>query len=79
MEATTFRVRELEPTRRKALESVLGKALSDGDSVEIRVEAGPAGLPDWLDVYKGLSEEEIADIEATFRPRMPFSREPEAP
>ena len=79
MEATSFKVHELEPARRHALESVLGKALADGASVEIRVESELPALPEWLHVYKGLTDEEIADIEATFHPRMRLSRNFESP
>jgi len=72
------KVSEIEPQDREALEHVLGTRLLDDQQIVIRVldnsvghNAGetkeptpPRSLPAWCNVYKGLSDDEIADAES---------------
>ncbi len=82
MESVTRNVRDIDGSDRRALEHVLGRQLSDNERVLIQVvppggEAATAAqaadsapsdqLPDWCNVYEGLSENEIDDLEAISR------------
>jgi hypothetical protein len=72
-------VREIEPFERQTLEHMLGQPLIEGQQIIINLIDGnvatpdnltPAQLaasklPDWCDVYRGLSDNEIADIESS--------------
>ena len=68
-------VRDIEPYDRQALERVLGRRLHDAEQVVIDVVGAPSPaptdgtrtghlLPDWCDVYAGLSDAEIDEIES---------------
>lgn len=79
-------VRQMSDAERKALELVLGQALRDDDRVTIDVAQAPAAtskeiphaqteeeVPDSWNVYRGLSDAEIDEIEASFQ-RLDFGR-----
>ena len=74
---------------RQALEHVLGRQLTENQRVIIRVETMPTQplardetadndpelkLPDWCDVYAGLTDEEIAEIEKIALTRADMTR-----
>ena len=78
-------VRDIELENRNALEHVLGHKLNENQRViiqvvsptkEVAVENGTDGtrLPDWCDVFAGLSDEEIAEIESVIRQRSDLTR-----
>lgn len=79
-------VRQLSDAERKTLELVLRKPLRDDDRVTIDVAQAPAAsnegvsqvqteeeVPDSWNVYRGLSDAEIDEIEASFQ-RLDFGR-----
>ena len=73
METVVHNIRDLGDNERSAAEQLVGHALRDDHQIIIQVVAGngfPAEapslgdtLPDWCDVYEGLTDVEIADIE----------------
>ncbi len=81
MESVTLNVNEIGTSDRLVLERVLGKPLSENQKLVIQIlsangtkaaasnspHAGTAtnGLPEWCNVYEGLSDEEIASIESS--------------
>ena len=89
MTEVTRNVTEIAPADRQALEHVLGAPLMDGQQVMLRVaspgvlDEGAANgehdtdddtLPEWCNVYEGLSDQEIADIEAIMLTRADLTR-----
>lgn len=87
MEEITRNVTEIEPADRQALEHVLGRPLHDHQTVVVRVVSphvpeGPQTngdqatlddeLPEWCNVYEGLSDDEIAAIEKITLTRAKF-------
>ena len=76
----TMNVGEIDRDQRRALEGILGKPLSAGEQVTIRVVEAPQAseapiatpsLPDYCNVFDGLSDQEVADLEATIFDRSP--------
>ncbi|MBW3540007.1 MAG: hypothetical protein KY476_07050 [Planctomycetes bacterium] len=81
METVVRHVRDLSAADRQALERVVGQALHVNEQVAIRILSGsspvsvpepteasterPAELPEWCNVYEGLTDEEIDRIEAS--------------
>jgi hypothetical protein len=75
MELITRHTRDLEPDERRVLERVLGRQLQDNQEVIIQVvtlgtqPAGgqapplPGQLPDWCNVFEGLTGEQLAEVE----------------
>jgi hypothetical protein len=73
METVVHNIRDLSDNERSAAEQLVGHTLRDDHQVIIHVVAGngfPAespsiggNLPDWCNVYEGLTDAEIADIE----------------
>lgn len=91
MDKTIVRdVRDIANSDRKALEHALGERFRDDqrlvvhvvtltDSTEDTAAAtgdGYASLPEWCDVFAGLADDEIADVEETARQRLNLTREP---
>jgi hypothetical protein len=91
MEFVTRRVRDIDTAERRVLEHVIGQQVKENQELIIQVvtrgtaaptapqpaEAAPADeLPDWCNVYEGLSEEEIDDLESIIRQRANLSRPP---
>jgi hypothetical protein len=89
MEEIMRNVTEIEPADRQALEHVLGPPLHDHQMVVVRVVSTEApehsqangdqdalddALPDWCDVYEGLSDDEIASIEEIMLTRADLTR-----
>lgn len=74
METAIRNVRDLDQTDRSALERVVGHQLRESQQLVIQVmdvamespalEAGSGGkLPEWCDVYEGLSDQEIDELD----------------
>lgn len=83
METIIRHVRDLDFSERSALEHLVGHSLHDNQHLVIQVvnaEAQPATrsvgdtLPEWCNVYEGLSDEEIAGVEQTVLRRADLSR-----
>jgi len=89
MDTVIRNVGDMEPQDRQALEHVLGLRLLENQQLLVRVvnlesepavaageppkDANPA-LPAWCNVYAGLSDEEIADLEKTILTRADLTR-----
>jgi hypothetical protein len=81
MESIRRRVKDIDTADRRALEHVIGKHLSGNQQVVIQVlsfdpangdkptsksqDMQPPTLPEWCNVYEGLSDAEIDDIESS--------------
>jgi hypothetical protein len=72
METITRTVRDLAANERSTVEQLLGHRLLDNQQVIIQVIAAeskpeplPPGdqLPDWCNVFEGMTDEEIAELE----------------
>ena len=84
--ATVIRnVGDINPNDRQALEHVLGHGLHENQQLVIQIlnlPVSPAAadtvpstsLPEWCNVYAGLSDEEIVDIEKVILTRADLSR-----
>jgi hypothetical protein len=68
-------VRDLSLDERQALELVLGKSLRDDEIVSIDVASAPvssvtvdaATVPDWWNVYQGLSDADIDELDRSIQ------------
>jgi hypothetical protein len=80
MDSITRSVRDIELADRRALEKVIGTQLAENQKVVIQVlnldipsaeqkdfdrQAQSRMLPEWCNVYEGLSDAEIADLESS--------------
>jgi hypothetical protein len=90
METIIRNVGDINAQDRQALEHVIGQRLEQNQQLVIRVidrlaapivSAVPDGhrdrdamLPDWCNVYAGLSDEEIAELEKTILARADLTR-----
>lgn len=86
MEQISLNVRELTSDERGALERAVGHALSENQRVILQVVTLDAesptneaakpdgGLPTWTNVYEGLSDAEIADLEEVILERANLTR-----
>jgi len=82
METIIRQVRDLDSSERLAIEQIVGHALRENQQLVIQVmnvELQPAAatsgpLPEWCNVYEGLSDEQVADIEKTALRRADLSR-----
>ena len=89
MEAIIRNVREIETSERQVLERVLGQRLRENQQVIIQVvtlsresqeaddltqEAPSPRLPQWCNVFAGLSDAEVADVDAIIRERADLNR-----
>lgn len=93
METVIHSVGDIDSQDRQALEHMLGQTLRADQQVVIRIvnpqvqrdvsESAPrdgngqAVLPEWCNVYAGLSDEEIADLEKIILTRADLSRHSE--
>jgi hypothetical protein len=83
METVSHDVRDIDPQDRSALERLLGQSLEEDARVVLtvvdpstldlsrtaQVNYAKCQLPDWLYVYKGMSAQEIAEVEAAILDR----------
>jgi len=84
MESITRNVRDIESGDRQALEHVVGQALQDDQKLIIQIvtldscqpptDTSVGELPDWCNVYAGLSDEAIAEIEKIALTRADLAR-----
>ena len=78
MESITKNVRDISPPDKLALEHIIGQQLTENQQVVIQIYSiGPRtkpakpetqskrGLPDWCNVYAGLTDEQIEAVEQT--------------
>ena len=75
METVIRKIADLDPVERSTLEHIVGHPLDEKQKLVIQVTNGQPSsqsiptitnndqLPDWCDIYEGLSPTEIADIE----------------
>ena len=74
MEPIVCNVRDLDQADRSALERVVGHELRASQRLVIQVmplpveetpkePLGPGGLPDWCNIYQGLSDPEIDELD----------------
>ena len=79
MNTVTRTAKDLSAHDRMAFEHVLGTTLAEDDEIVVQVRppvktptgASAPKFPEWLHVYKGLSEQEIADLERSILDRGP--------
>jgi hypothetical protein len=89
METIIRHVRDIDTAERHMLEHVIGQQLQENQKIIIQVvglgneaAAEPAGtevspsdqLPEWCNIYEGLSEKEIDEIDAIIRERANLTR-----
>lgn len=82
MKQTTHQVGELNNAERSTLERLLGHPLRENEQLVIQISIASrqpeilpaAGLPDWCNVFEGLTEEEVADVEKAALRRADLSR-----
>lgn len=87
MENIVRNVRDIDTADRHALEHVIGQRLRENQRVIINIVSvdltpppakqphgdAPAALPEWCNVYEGMSDEEIGEVEKSIV-RSPSSR-----
>ncbi len=90
MEAIIRQVRDIEQSERQVLEHVLGRQLKENQQIIIQVvnsasdksqspksaetSAALDELPEWCNVYDGLSDEQVADVESVILQRASLTR-----
>jgi hypothetical protein len=86
METAVHNVRDLNGSDRSAVERLVGHELRENQQlviqvVNLEVPAGEDGaatsggqLPDWCNVYEGLTDEQIADLERAISRRLDLTR-----
>ncbi len=87
METITRNVRDIPATDLQALEHLIGFPLYPGQQVIVQVieiesgreknapDSGEAKLPDWCNVYDGLSDEEIDRLDGAIQQRLDLTKE----
>jgi hypothetical protein len=89
MDAITRNVRDIDQADRDALEHVIGQSLREDQQVviSVRIASPPPSqsteasgvptdehVPDWWNVYEGLSDEEIDRLDKAIRERADLTR-----
>jgi hypothetical protein len=85
MESITRNVRDISSNERKVLERFLGRQLGENQQVVIQVvtpqmktdrkaDSLASKLPDWCNVYGGLTDVEISEIEKIIHERADLTR-----
>lgn len=84
METITRNVKDIGSDDRRALEHVIGRQLAENQTImisvtEVNLQAEPqvaadGKLPGWCNVFDGLSDQEVADIEKIALTRADLSR-----
>ena len=87
METIIRHVRDMDTSERSALEQLVGHSLRENQQLVIQVmtlsiperqpPASAATLPDWCNVYQGLTDEEIAGVERVALQRADLTRSSE--
>lgn len=86
METVVHNVRELSGQQRSAAEQLVGHALRESQQIQIQIVnldaasaepsrlPGDERLPDWCNVYEGLTDEEVAGLERAIAQRLDLGR-----
>jgi hypothetical protein len=79
MESISRTVHEFAAPQRQAIEQVLGHPLRDDQQVTISVQpdiaaAPSASVPKWLNLYAGLTDKEVSNLESAILQRDPSTR-----
>ncbi len=87
METITKNVRDISLTDKLALEHVIGQPLAENQQLIIQIcnlgllqesakteTQSHRSLPDWCNVYAGLSDEQVAEVEQTALQRADLTR-----
>lgn len=78
MESIIRNVRDIETNQRRALEQVLGQKLQENQQIIIQVvtpvKEPEQRLPDWCNVYEGLTAERVTEIEDVILGRCDLTR-----
>jgi hypothetical protein len=89
MEAIVRKVRDINEHERYVLEHVLGQQLHENQQVVFQIvtlgkepplatetvsDADADELPDWCNVFEGLTDDQIAELDAVIRERANLSR-----
>ena len=86
METFVHNVRDLNSTERSAVEQLVGHALRENQQLVIQVVSLEVGtkepglgvgedqLPDWCNVYEGLTDDQIAELEKAISQRLDLTR-----
>lgn len=85
MEAIIRHVRDLGMNDRSMIERIVGQPLHENERLVIQVVANDAGtqqavpnlsesLPEWCNVFEGLSDERVAELESVILKRANLSR-----
>ena len=89
MDSIVCSVKDIETADRRALEHVIGQHLAENQQLVIhvvnvdvsspRAAGGPSTvtLPEWCNVYEGLSDEEVSALEEVVLTRADLSRDSE--
>jgi hypothetical protein len=89
METITRNVSEIAPGDLQALEHLIGAPLRPSQKVIMQVveresngndvpaDSGEPQLPEWYNVYEGLSDEEIDRLDAAIQQRLDLTRDPD--
>ncbi len=87
METITRNVGDIPADDLQALEHLIGAPLQPSQQVVLQViekecdrnetppRASEAGLPDWFNIYEGLSDEEIDRLDAAIQQRLDLTRQ----
>ena len=86
METVVHNVRDLSGNERSAAEQLVGHSLRENQQLVIQVVSlelgttphgggtGEDTLPDWCNVYEGLSDDRIAELERAISRRLDLTR-----
>jgi hypothetical protein len=79
LDSVVRNVRDTAAADRRALDHVIGRPLDENQQVIIQMTApgrprAAARLPDWCNVYAGLSDEQVEAVEAAIRRRSDLTR-----
>lgn len=78
METVVHNVPDLNAADRATAERLIGHTLRDDQQLVLAIRPGPPGqtgmvdesLPEWLNVYEGLTDERIEELEAAISRRL---------
>ena len=66
----THKVKDLSPDQKTAIESLLGRSISENEEISIRTTASPSSAPEWLQASwesakeQGLDQLSLEEIES---------------
>lgn len=88
MELIIRNIRDIDTSERRVLEHVLGQPLkenqqvivqivtlkNDGEAQQVQAPESSNQLPEWCDVFAGLSDDQVAEVEGAILQRADLSR-----